>query len=160
MKEQLHHTLCSLAGFILGCIVCALITWICPHGRTEADVTRDTVVDTVVYFRPMAKDSAVVRYVAARLSVIRDTVFAADTDVVSKDTVRVEIPIMQKVYKDSLYEAWVSGYEAQLDSIKVITPTVTVTKRMPKRWGLGVQAGYGTGGAYLGIGVTYNIFTF
>ena len=160
MKEQLHYTLCGLAGFIAGVVVCGIITWMCPHGRTEADTERDTVFDTLTFIQPIARDSTVVRYVTRRASVARDTVFAPDTNVVSRDTVSVELPIVQKEYRDSTYTAWVSGYEARLDSIRVMTPTVTVTKWKKRRWGVGVQAGYGTGGAYIGVGISYNLITF
>lgn len=87
--------------------------------------------------------------------------------IIKTDSVYVELPITQKEYRDSLYHAWVSGYEPNLDSINVFQHTVTVTEtvRPPtKRWGLGVQvgAGYNTGNKiqpYIGIGISYNILT-
>lgn len=160
MKRQLYFTLCGLTGFILGTLVCAVITWLCPQGRADTETMRDTVTDTVVYFHPEAKDSVVVRYVTARLSAERDIAVAPDTNVTTTDTVRVQIPITQKHYTDSLYTAWVSGYDARIDSIRIFTPTVTVTKWKKHRWGVGIQAGYGTQGAYLGVGISYNVFTF
>ena len=85
------------------------------------------------------------------------------------DTVDVLVPMEQKHYRDSLYDAWVSGYRANLDSLhvypvtKVITTTLTVREKT-KRWGIGVQAGYGfgKGGAtpYVGVGISYNLLTF
>lgn len=157
MKEQLHFTICSLVGFLWGVGLCMTIHWLMPQGKTEGDVWRDTITDTVTYYEPIAKDSVVVRYTTARLPLAKDV--ATDTNVVSKDTVKVEMPIMQKVYKDSLYEAWVSGYDARIDSIKLVTPTITIRQK-PKRWGVGVQVGYGLRGAYVGVGVTYNLITF
>lgn len=83
------------------------------------------------------------------------------------DTVRdtVYLPITQKIYKDSLYTAYVSGYRAKLDSIEVYSKTRTVFVREQakrKRFGLGVQAGYGFSGnkasPYIGVGVSYNLF--
>ena len=83
------------------------------------------------------------------------------------DTVRdtVYLPITQKIYKDSLYTAYVSGYRAKLDSIEVYSKmqTVFVSERAKrKRFGLGVQAGYGFSGnkasPYVGVGVSYNLF--
>lgn len=64
------------------------------------------------------------------------------------DTVRdtVYLPITQKIYKDSLYTAYVSGYRAKLDSIEVYSKTRTMFIREQakrKRFGLGVQAGCG-----------------
>lgn len=80
------------------------------------------------------------------------------------DTVRdtVYLPITQKIYKDSLYTAYVSGYRAKLDSIEVYSKTRTVFVRERAKWnrfGLGVQAGYSyPSGIYVGIGFSYNLF--
>ena len=82
----------------------------------------------------------------------------------------LEIPITQKVYSDSLYTAYVSGYMQRLDSIRVrerltyttVTNTRTVTK-MPLVT-VGVTGGYGYGlksrkiEPFVGIGVTVNLF--
>lgn len=37
------------------------------------------------------------------------------------------IPKMQRYYKDSLYEAWVSGYRPNLDSLNIFRKTITNT---------------------------------
>ncbi|EYE43691.1 hypothetical protein M138_3080 [Bacteroides fragilis str. S23L17] len=75
------------------------------------------------------------------------------------------MPITQKTYKGSLYTAYVSGYRAKLDSIEVYSKTRTMFVRgrvKRKRFGLGVQAGYGITGnklsPYVGVGVSYNLF--
>lgn len=91
------------------------------------------------------------------------------TRIIPGDTIWIKdsIPVMreQAIYKDSAYVAYVSGYQPRLDSLllfpKTITnyvkETVTITPKA-KRWGLGPQVGYGLGGAYIGIGIQYNIF--
>ncbi|MDD3040240.1 DUF6808 domain-containing protein [Bacteroides sp.] len=74
------------------------------------------------------------------------------------------VPITQKEYKDSLYRAWISGYNAKLDSIEIYSPARIITERVfiqskRKRWGLGLQAGYGyPNGVYVGVGVSCNLF--
>ena len=82
------------------------------------------------------------------------------------DTVRdtVYLPITQKIYKDSLYTAYVSGYRAKLDSIEVYSKTRTVFVRERsnrKRFGLVIQIGYGFSGnklsPYIGIGMNCNL---
>ena len=87
--------------------------------------------------------------------------------VVPGDTVRdtVYLSITQKIYKDSLYTAYVSGYRAKLDSIEVYSKTRTMFVReraKRKRFGLGVQAGYGFSrnkvSPYVGVGVSYNLW--
>lgn len=75
----------------------------------------------------------------------------------------VFLPVIQKEYFTPDYHAWVSGYNAALDSIDVFPKTFYVTKKIPaRRWGLGVIGGYGVGRAglspYIGIGVYYRIW--
>lgn len=77
------------------------------------------------------------------------------------DSVTVTLPITQKVYSDSTYTAYVSGFDAKLDSISVYSKMITVTRREPTpAFTLGVQAGYGITPAgmqpYIGLGVQYN----
>lgn len=91
------------------------------------------------------------------------------------DTVWVTVPRTQKRYEDSTYTAWVSGYEARLDSIHVYRRTVTRTVVVPKkentgrgwlgeRFGAGIVggAGYGLFGkrpdVFVGVGGWIRIF--
>lgn len=135
-------------------------------GRDKEVVAADTVYrrDTVRW--PIVRDSVVTRYVTRRLAVMRvDTVRQSDT-VRAVDTVEVRLPIVQKVYKDTNYTAWVSGYEPRLDSItianKIVTRTNTVSKNKNKRFSLGVQTGFNVINKkpYFGVGITYNIINF
>lgn len=114
-------------------------------------ITYDTVRDTVpkiVYKRYIRTDTAYLPTLNGKDSI--------------HDSVRVAIPIVQKEYKTMQYHAYVSGYNAALDSIRVFIPHITIRERDNKRWGLGVQVGYGVCGnrtsPYIGIGVNYNIF--
>lgn len=84
------------------------------------------------------------------------------------DSATVEVPIIQRHYADSTYEAWVSGpLDPRLDSVRVYERTTTIrqTERAaPKRWHIGVTAGYGYGPKgfqpYIGVGITYSIISF
>ena len=86
------------------------------------------------------------------------------------DTVLVHLPIEQRQYSDPRYTAWVSGYRPQLDSIHIYQRTEYITKEnkmvtKPKRWGIGLQAGYGVSlhngqlfpAPYIGVGLSYSI---
>ena len=122
----------------------------------QVKVERDTVVvfDTIYHHYPKPVDSAVVRYVTKVLPVVRyDTVHHligvdnmtehfADTS----NMIAVEVPITSKHYNAPEYDAWVSGYEASLDSIKVYQKTEYVTERVtiskpPNKWELDAMAG-------------------
>lgn len=137
----------------------------CPlQPPPEGEVT--CVVDTIPYHYPVPRDSTVVRYEVVRLQVA-DTARVTVCDTVRvADSVRVVVPITRRVYEDSLYRAVVSGYRPRLDSITVYRPTRYVTVKVAdrRRWGIGLQAGCGVGkgglSPYVGIGVSYNLFTF
>ena len=86
-----------------------------------------------------------------------------------EDSIDVPIPIVQKRYEDSLYTAWVSGFEPKLDSIRLYTPEIqtTVTKTVYEPTPLltlGVQVGGGYGlfnrqpDIYVGIGGQINLW--
>lgn len=142
------------------------------HVVTSSEKTTETVYDTIPVFidAPIPKDSTVIRYVSVSVPVY-DTIKIHHADTLSSDSISVTLPITQKVYKDSTYEAWVSGYTPSLDSIRIFQPKTTITNTITntevrykqKRWGLGVQAGIGVTPSkiepYIGVGVTYNIFS-
>ena len=97
--------------------------------------------------------------------------FPNKTDVAAEDasdSVTVQIPITQRVYETDRYRAVVSGYQPSLDDLLIYQPSQVVRiKDKPKRWGIGVQVGYGmtVNGKpqftpYIGIGVSYNLFQF
>lgn len=162
--------------WIVCCVlVCSLcLNWVlcCENGkgriegRIKTDTTRVTVVDTVPYVKPVARDSVVVRYVTKKLPIVHDTVHP-----ICIDSAGVNIPIIQKQYCDSTYTAWVSGYDVRLDSIRVYTRREVVTiSRTIKGGGkggykrLGVNIGLGVGitpkgvQPYVGVGIGYRLF--
>ncbi len=134
------------------------------HPAEEAVLVRtDTtyVRDTVLIERPAA----------VRTVKTVDSIRIAVTDTVRlRDTVFVRVPIEQKHYRDTSFEAWVSGYRPALDSIRIFSSTAVVTNLYERpatkspHWAFGLQAGYGlvyTGGKfgpgpYVGVGVSYN----
>lgn len=164
--EALAILLCvGLIGLVSG-----IIGWKYSEQKHNA-IAGDTIriTDTITIREPYAVDSVVVRkdivYVP-RVSVLTDTILKVCTDTITEtDSVWVELPITQKVYADSLYKAWVSGYNPRLDSIRInrTIERITINKRTG-RWGIGIQGGVGIGGGgltpYVGIGVTYDIWKF
>lgn len=170
----------KLNSFSSGCLATLAIvvgTALFYHGchdkvidNTERET--ETVYDTIPVFidMPVPRDSMVIRYATVTVPVY-DTIRTHSTDTLFSDSTTVILPITQKVYKDSTYEAWVSGYMPALDSIRVFQPVTTITNTITqtevrykiKRWGLGVQVGVGFTPSkiepYIGLGVTYNIFS-
>ena len=90
----------------------------------------------------------------------------SETDTIeAHDTISVPVPVEQKRYDDSLYTAWVSGYQPQLDSIALHQPEIvttverTIVKPAP-RWSIGPAVGAGvsiTGQQQAGIFVGFTL---
>ena len=74
-----------------------------------------------------------------------------------------EVSVDDLYYRqDSLYELWLKGAYVQLDSVKVFPKAIYQTERIQikqkrKPWGIGLSAGYGITGSYIGIGIQYNV---
>lgn len=128
-----------------------------PELMVQTDTLR--IRDTLLVERPVPVEVRVV-----------DTMLVAVTDTIRlSDTVYLRLPREIKQYEDSLYRAQVSGYRPELDWIVVYPQTEVVTRSIfvdsRKRWGVGLQAGYGAyvaGGQvrlapYLGVGISYDI---
>lgn len=150
---------------ILGVLLCIsvvlnIVLYI-EHGKIKSekvcDTTKVTVVDSVKKSFPVPVDSFVVRYITKSLPVARDSA----TKQLGNDSVKVQIPISQKVYEDTLYRAYVSGYEPNLDSITIKQRTTYITRTIrdkESRFRIGLQAGYGLTPKgmmpYVGVGLS------
>ena len=126
------------------------VTW--SEVRVETKIKTVVKVDTILISAPMA---VFWRFVPDDTTRIGDTLLHR----------------RQVVYSDSSYRAVVSGYvDPRLDSMTVYPRTVyqtvtndiyhpVVVKPKRKRWGFGLQAGYGyPGGWYVGAGVSYDLW--
>lgn len=120
----------------------------------EESVTRDTttITDTIVQYAPKPVSVEKVRTEYKLLPVYRtDTVaqyfgIAEQLPEHPQDSALVEIPITSKHYHGENYDAYVSGYEPSLDSIKVYQKETVITERVvvskpPNRLSLDVEAG-------------------
>lgn len=135
--------------------VACVVAWFRPHEPLPAEIRTETKVNTIVKVETLLISPPMAPLLVFRLT---DTMRIGDTVVYRE----------QAYYEDSLYRAWVSGYRPRLDSLMVFPKTVyqTVTNEIyhtivhkKKRWGLGLQIGYGYPcGWYTGIGISYNLF--
>ena len=129
----------------------------------KADTVR--IRDTIHIPRPV--------YITSKI-IDTMTVLVQATDTLwLHDTLYVNLPREQRTYADSTYTAWISGYRPQLDSIHIYQRTEYITKEIktvtkPKRWGIGLQAGYGVTisnnqikpAPYIGVGLSYSLISF
>ena len=158
---------CCILLFVLGAAAGMLLPRSCINTahRDEVETRVDTlyVRDTTVEIRPVFD---------AEITVPDMAVVIEDSIIVKDDSLLV-LPMQQRHYKGDNYEAWVSGYKPQLDSVWVFPETRHITKevkvqRKPTRWGIGIQAGYGVSlpdgkpqmAPYIGIGISYNFIRF
>lgn len=155
MTRKRKHLYFLLAGFITGAL-CGFFVGKGMYDRPiEESVSRDTVTlhDTVPEYLPAPKDSVRTKYVTRWLP--RDTSSRVDHFIGANnmdhyaDTskmIAVEVPITSKHYGSKDYDAWVSGFEVSLDSIKVYKETQYITEvrtisKPPNKWELDLIGG-------------------
>lgn len=157
--------------WIINILVVLFVAWLifCHNSKgNETKVVTDTVYiyDTVVKRHPVAVENKAVGVRKYRLQLLG--VISKQNDSISKqigkqnDSIEIELPIEQKVYSDSLYKAWVSGFDARLDSIYIYQPTRYITIKatgQQSQWSWGVQTGLGITPKglqpYIGLGATF-----
>lgn len=149
--------LSNIIAFMCGLWLCLLITRCNNKAATEQPI-HDTIVDTIKVIKPIAVDSVITRYKWVNVERVKDTTIVNEVSEVVFDTVQVRLPIESKHYTSINYDAWVSGYEPQLDSIKVYQREV---KTKQSRWSIGLQGGVGMTPRgvqpYVGIGIGYRL---
>ena len=147
----------NIVAFRCGLWLCLLITRCTNKAATEQPL-RDTIVDTIKVVKPIAVDSVVTRYKWVNVERVKDTTIVNEVSEVVFDTIRIRLPIESKHYTAESYDAWVSGYEPSLDSIKVYQREV---KPKQSRWSIGLQGGVGMTPRgvqpYIGIGIGYRL---
>ena len=147
----------NIVAFVLGLWLCLLITRCTNKAATEQPI-RDTIVDTIKVIKPVAVDSVVTRYKWVNVERVKDTTIVNEVSEVVFDTIRIRLPIESKHYTAESYDAWVSGYEPCLDSIKVYSREI---KPKQSRWSVGLQGGLGITPRgvqpYIGIGIGYRL---
>lgn len=147
----------NILAFIIGLWLATLICR-CHHSMDSESPLRDTIVDTIKVVKPIAKDSVITRYKVVEVERVNYVDSVNTFNEVVFDTVQVRLPIISKHYEGESYEAWISGYEPSLDSIKVYQREV---KTKQSRWSIGLQGGVGVTPRgvqpYVGIGIGYRL---
>lgn len=155
------------------------------RGKPLYETITDTVryVDTIKYHEPapvFVKSNGTTK-VSVSVAHLKETLRNAMLDTLpriradtfeqtilcdsNQDSVQIELPMLQSVYKDKDYTAYISGVNARLDSIFVYPKREVITiRKPPKHWHIGISSGYGTTvqgfKPYIGIGITYSLISF
>ena len=130
-----------------------------PQERIVSRVDTLYVRDTLTVYKP----SKVTR-------TVKDTVrmIVKETQIdTMHDTVFVYLPQESIVWQDDRCIVYAHGINPQVDSVTHFNSGAVVTRTVtgrPKRWGIGVSAGYGMSkdglSPYIGLGISYNIIRF
>ena len=130
-----------------------------PQERIVSRVDTLYVRDTLTVYKP----SKVTRTVK---DTVRVTVKETQIDTMH-DTVFVYLPQESIVWQDDRCIVYAHGINPQVDSVTHFNSGAVVTRTVtgrPKRWGIGVSAGYGMSkdglSPYIGLGISYNIIRF
>ena len=130
-----------------------------PEARIDTLIVRDTfTIKEPVYRTRRVIDSVMVA--------VTDTIMVHDTTYIYLDREQV-------TWRDSLCEVYASGIYPQVDSVVHFTSQMVIGKEIPvvkvqkTRWGVGFQVGAGMafqgkrviGSPYIGVGISYNLFT-
>lgn len=127
----------------------------------------DTLVvcDTITQEKPIYVDRIKLQKVLVPVPV-HDTIRIHDTLYLNLDREQV-------MWQDSMSRVYASGIMPHVDSVQhfikemIVTKEVTIPVKKPCRWGIGLQAGYGafakngqiTASPYVGVGLSYNLFS-
>jgi hypothetical protein len=180
---------CGVVILALFVLSVATNVWLIKRGQVEPEpqviVEHDTLWRDTTINKPVAADSTKtgevvyirIPYPSGCQSDVRGQDPGSDlpghcplTSPAAPDSIEIPIPIEQKRYEDSLYTAWVSGYQPALDSIRlhqpeiVTTITETIVKKAP-RFCVGLSVGPGVSidkdhhmGIYVGFTAQYRIW--
>jgi hypothetical protein len=148
MSIDKTRAIIALVWFVIGGL-CGFFVGKAKYDKPIVEtVTRDTVVvvDTSFYDRPAPKDSVRTKFITRYLPVVRTDTVKEINFLHTHDTVAVEVPITSKHYGSREYDAWVSGFEPSLDSIRVYQRTEYITERVvvskpPNKWELDIVGG-------------------
>ena len=166
----MKHWVCCIIVLVAGAAAGMLLPRFCPFLRPQTEVvTRTdtlTVRDTIMEICPVYVENT-----------RTDTMLVAVTDTVMvSDTVYMVLDREQRWYHGDRYDAWVSGYRPQLDSIWVYPETRYVTRTVrpvERRNGIALESSASWCGAmsltvsaeyehswrwcYVGAGVGYDV---
>lgn len=127
-----------------------------PDTYTETIVVTDTITDTI---SQVVTEKVLVT--KTFIKPIKDTITLPGITVYrDTDSLHLSLQKSQKMYrKDSIYQAWVSGVDPSLDSIKVYNKTITTyIKQKPDK--LFLEAGSFYSDKFNGfITCNYNVFS-
>lgn len=183
MRDFFKILLIVAASLVMGAYLHKCHSPTADNIEKGCEVDTITYIDTLPYYKPMVTGTASLGYKFITIpsfpplsTTQGDTLprIRADTEVgeiiieatgAEMDSINLKLPIVQNVYEDTTYKAYVSGVDARLDSIFVYPRREVVTiKKPPNRWHIGPTLGIGVTPRgfqpYAGISITYSVISF
>ena len=161
MKKCLPLLVAFAIGFAGACVTRAQWPFLGRFSHVKEKVVEVIKTDTLYVEKPVFYETRVV-----------DTMVVTVTEwEVVHDTAFVSLPREEVEYRDTSYRAVVSGFRPRLEELEIYQKERVVTIQTEKvvtvpdrrRWGVGVQAGYGITPAgfqpYLGVGVSFDLLS-
>ena len=170
-KDQFYQS-------VIAVLVAVSILMLVVYYKAKAELKNSGFEDTQIkyytfgYDDPIPKKDSVMKSIKIPLPVFSpgktDTIYVGkdSTDVITNNGDSINIPISQKVYSDSNYVAYVSGFNQSLDSIRFTIPEITKTRIVDnkKKLSVGVIGGLGYGLSsrqvepFFGVGLSYKLY--
>lgn len=175
IKMNTKDSICQSVIVILAALlILSFFAILNLHRKNNKSEDVETSVEyyTYQYVSPESKKDSLVGSISIPIPVYAprkvDTIYIGkdSTEVITCDSDSIIIPITQKIYSDSSYTAYVSGFNANLDSIRFVIPELTKVKisKDNKRFGVGLIGGIGFGltskqiEPFLGVGISYRLY--
>lgn len=171
MSDNFKKILVAVAGALASLVVASVLSFIAGQRHAQKRLILpqkervDTLVilDTIVSEKPVFKEKRITERI---LVPVHDTIRV-------KDTLYLYTEREQVHWKDSLSDVYASGIDVEVDSVLHYVPTQVITKerdvivKVKLKWSVGVHAGYGafanngqiSASPYIGVGVSYNLFS-
>ena len=163
----MNKTFVFLIGLLCGILICFYFTGLKPKDKeyiTLIDTIYSERIDTLFYEKPVLTYKKIIKH---------DTIkFTNEVVKQVNDTVFLDLPITQKVYSDSSFIAYVSGYNPSLDSINIFQKDKTILinqniiNNKKKRFSIGPMVGIGYDfsnnkiSPTVGLSIQYNLISF
>ena len=159
----MNKTILILIGLAIVLAITDIV--LCCHQRTpQTIIEHDTIWRDTTIYQPLPAETIN----TGRVVYLRIPYPEHHYDTIH-DSIDIPVPIYQKRYDDSLYTAWVSGYEPNLDSIRlhqreIVTTITKYVERPASRIAIGPSVGLGYGiyqhqpDVYVGVTATWNLW--
>lgn len=171
MSDNFRKILVAISGALTSLVVAVVLSFVAGqrHALNRLVLPQEERVDTLIVY----ETKLVEKPVFVEKKVIEKVPVPVSDTIVVHDTIYVYMNREQVHWQDSMSDVYASGYDVQVDSVRHNIQTQVISKerdvivKVKPKWSIGVHAGYGafakngqiSAAPYVGVGVSYNIFS-